>query len=61
MLNNIIYLFYQNNYIPYIILHKNDNILNLISFTGNSLLFNTDSKQKIYFIHDKYFNADIHL
>lgn len=56
---NIIYLFFQNSYIPYIILKKKDNYLFLMSFTGHSLQLDINSKQKIYFIHDKYFNADI--
>ena len=63
MLNTfqIIYLFFQNSYIPYIILKKKDNYLFLISFTGHSLEFDINTKQKIYFIHDKYFKADIYL
>lgn len=61
MLNifNIIYILNENNYIPYIILKKKDNILFLKNFNDEELEFNLESKQKLYFVYNKYFNADI--
>lgn len=56
---NLIYLFHEDSYIPVVILKNKNNILYLKDFDGNSLEFNLESKQKIYFIYNKYFNADI--
>lgn len=60
MLNvfSIIYIFYENSYVPFIIQKKKDNILFLRNFNNESLEFNLESKQKIFHVHNKYFNAD---
>lgn len=60
MLNvfSIIYIFYENSYVPFIIQKKKDNILFLKNFNNESLEFNLESKQKIFYVYSKYFNAD---
>lgn len=55
----IIYIFQENSYIPYIILKIKDNVLFLKSFNDESLEFDLLSKKKIYYLNNSYFNADI--